>query len=68
MKIIMLSTAHGSIDGIRVASYEADQEYDLSMTAGARDLAAVFVDAGLAKEVGAEPPTVDPKAKPAKAK
>jgi len=51
----MLSTAPGSVDGIRVASYEADQEYDLTATPGARDLAEAFVDAGLATEVGAEP-------------
>ncbi|QJE03055.1 hypothetical protein HH212_26220 [Massilia forsythiae] len=56
MKIIMLSTAPGSVDGIRVMSYEADREYDLTGTAGAQDLAAAFVGAGLAKEVGSASP------------
>jgi len=55
MLIRMLSTQRGSVDGIRVASYEADQEYDLTATAGARDLAEAFVGAGLAEEVGATP-------------
>jgi hypothetical protein len=59
MKIRMLSTAPGSVDGIRVATYEGGAEYDLSETAGARELAAAFVDAGLAEDAGAKklPPT-----------
>lgn len=57
MKILMLSTVPGSVDGIRVASFEADQEYDLTATEGARALAAAFVGAGLANEVG-QPPAV----------
>lgn len=61
MKVLMLSSAPGSIDGIRVAQYEAGQEYDLTATAGARDLAVAFVGAGLAEEVGAaSAPTSDP--------
>jgi hypothetical protein len=59
MKIHMLSTERGSVDGIRVASYEAGQEYDLTATAGARDLAEAFVGAGLAEEVGAAKAAVD---------
>jgi len=60
MQIRMLITAPGSVDGIRVASYVADQEYDLTATAGERDLAAAFVGSGLAEEVGAGPaPVVD---------
>jgi hypothetical protein len=60
MKIRMLSTAPGSADGIRVAAYEAGLEYDLTTTAGARDLAEVFVGAGLAEEVGASKGAADP--------
>lgn len=55
MNILMLSTQPGSVDGIRVASYEEGREYDLTGTAGAQELAAAFVGAGLAEEVGAEP-------------
>jgi hypothetical protein len=43
------------VDGIRVAMFEADQEYDLTATSGARDLAVAFVDAGLAEESGEKP-------------
>ena len=50
----MLSSAPGSIDGIQVAMYAVDQEYDLTATAGSRELAAAFVDAGLAEEIGAK--------------
>ncbi len=48
MKIKMLTTAPGSVDGIRVTEYEAGTEYDLSATAGERDLAEAFVGAGMA--------------------
>lgn len=54
MKIRMLTTERGSVDGVRVASYVADQEYDLTATPGARALAEAFVGAGLAEEVGAD--------------
>jgi len=54
MIIRMLTGAPGSIDGFRVATYEADQEYDLTATVGARELAAAFVAAGLAEEAGAK--------------
>ena len=50
----MLSSVSGSVDGIQVAIYHADQEYDLTATAGAQDLAAAFVAAGLAEECGAQ--------------
>lgn len=55
MRISMLQTTPGSIDGIRVASYEADTEYDLTATAGERDLASAFVGAGLAVDLDARP-------------
>lgn len=70
MKITMLQAAPGSIDGIRVATYESGTEYDLTATDGARDLAQAFVGAGLAVEVDAKPATVEaqegPTDKPAK--
>lgn len=53
MKIIMLSTVPGSVDGFRVTTYQADVEYDLGATDGERALAHAFVDAGLAEESGA---------------
>jgi hypothetical protein len=60
MLIRMLSTAPGSVDGIRVAQYEAGLEYDLTATAGSRDLAEAFVGADLAEEVGTKSaPPVD---------
>lgn len=52
MKIRMTQTTPGSVDGIRVQSYEAGQEYDLSATAGERELAAAFVNADLAEIAG----------------
>lgn len=55
MKIIMLKTENGSIDGIRVKSYEIGTEHDLTGCAGSRSLAAAFVGAGMAREVEAEP-------------
>lgn len=54
MHIRMLKTADGSVNGIRVQPYDEGVEYDLSQTAGARDLAQAFVGAGLAEEVGAK--------------
>jgi hypothetical protein len=60
MKILMSETAPGSVDGISVATYKTGEQYDLTATAGERDLAAAFVGAGLAVEVGAEPVEVDP--------
>lgn len=54
MKIIMNKTAPGSVDGIRVRDYVAGAEYDLSGSAGARELAASFVASGLASEAAAQ--------------
>jgi hypothetical protein len=54
MRIRMLKTENGSIDGIRVQSYDEGMEYDLSGTVGARELGESFVGAGLAEEVGAK--------------
>lgn len=54
MKIRMLITERGSVDGVHVALYAADREYDLTGTPGARALAESFVGAGLAEEVGAD--------------
>jgi hypothetical protein len=54
MKIRMKTTAPGSVDGIRVATYNADTEYDLSATDGERSLAAVFVAAGMAERVAVD--------------
>lgn len=51
MKIRMLTTAPGSVDGFRVSVYEVMHVYDLTASAGARDLAAAFVGAELAEEV-----------------
>lgn len=51
MKILMLKTESGSVDGIRVSTYFAGEEYDLSDSPGARALAAAFIGAGLAEEV-----------------
>jgi hypothetical protein len=52
MKIRMLKSAPGSIDGRRTALYEAGQEYDLSANAGARELATSFVAAHFARAIG----------------
>ena len=52
MRIRMLKTAPGSIDGVRITSYEAGQEYDLSATPGEQFLASNFVSAQLAEEAG----------------
>lgn len=54
MKIQMTSTQSGSIDGIRVKTYPAGSEHDLSATKGSRELAQAFVDAGMAVICGAE--------------
>jgi hypothetical protein len=54
MKIRMLTTENGSVDGIRVEVYSAGTEYDLSQCQGARDLAAAFVGARMAVEVAGD--------------
>lgn len=51
MKIRMLKTVPGSLDGIHVTTYEDGKEYDLTGTPGARDLAQAFVGARMAVEV-----------------
>jgi hypothetical protein len=58
MKIRMTKTAPGSVDGIRVQQYEAGVEYDLSASAGERDLAVAFVGAGFADPVDGKPQPV----------
>lgn len=59
MKIKMLTSAPGSVDGIRVQQFDADFEYELSGTEGELDLAAAFVGAGMAIEIGGAPSTSD---------
>jgi len=51
MHIRMLKTENGSVDGIRVASYEGGADYVLGATDGERSLAAAFVGAGCAVEL-----------------
>lgn len=64
MKIRMLKTVSGSLDGIRVTTYEDGKEYDLAGTSGAISLAAAFVAAGMAAEVGrAAPVAAEPEQK-----
>jgi hypothetical protein len=55
MKIRMLKTTPGSVDGIKVATYEAGKEYDLGASPGAVDLGKALVGAKLAEEVADEP-------------
>lgn len=55
MKIRMLETQRGAEDGVTLRTYETGVEYDLGHTAGARDLAAVFVREGWAEQVAAPP-------------
>jgi hypothetical protein len=62
VKILMLSTQHGSPDGARVHVYREGEEYDLSSTPGERDLAAVFVREGWAA-TDEQSPTTKPKAR-----
>ncbi|MRV72560.1 hypothetical protein GJ700_12665 [Duganella sp. FT92W] len=56
MKIKMISTTPGSVDGIRVTTYLAGETYDLGGNAGECDLAAAFVAAGLATEAPDDDP------------
>jgi len=53
MKVCMLSAVPGSVDGIRVVTYEAGVEYDLGATAGERALAQALIEAGFAEETSA---------------
>jgi hypothetical protein len=52
MRICMLTTLPGSVDGFRVTTYAEGVEYDLGTTDGERALAKAFVDAGFAEEQG----------------
>lgn len=60
MKIKMLSTQNGSLDGIHVSVYQAGTEYDLSDSPGARSLAKAFVGAYMAIEVPPDPANLVP--------
>lgn len=51
MKIKMLSTQNGSIDGIHLSVYKAGSVHDLTGSKGERELAAAFVDASMAIEL-----------------
>lgn len=53
MKIRMLETTLGSDDGYHIHEYRQGHEYDMSGSAGARDLAQVFVHV-MRVAVGAE--------------
>lgn len=64
MKIRMLSTQNGSLDGIRVKEYHVGAEYDLSGSAGGRDLAQAFVGARMAVEIKGDAPADLPQSKP----
>jgi hypothetical protein len=52
MRIRMLKTVPGSIDGIQVKSYGAGKDYDLTATDGERSLATALVNAQYAEEIG----------------
>lgn len=54
MNIVMLITQTGSRTGILAEQFHAGQQYDLTGTAGERELAAVFVREKWAKEVTEE--------------
>lgn len=67
MKIKMLSTQNGSLDGIRISSYQAGSVYDLSDSPGAISLAKAFLGARMAIEVPPDPPATPAQDKPASA-
>jgi hypothetical protein len=50
MKIRMLKSVPGSVDGTTVRTFAKDEEHDLSATEGSRDLAAVFLREKWAEE------------------
>lgn len=54
MKIKMLSTQNGSLDGICISTYTVGTEYDLGDTAQAKSLAKAFIGARMAIEVPLE--------------
>lgn len=64
MRIRMLKTESGSVDGIRVRSYEKDSDYVLASTDGELSLAAAFVGAGLAVDLGGASGSTAVKAEP----
>jgi hypothetical protein len=77
MRIRMLKTENGSVDGIRVQLYVEGEKYDLNATDGERELAAAFVGSGMAVDLAEEPAasvvdseqaTAAPAAKPARSK
>lgn len=67
MKIKMLSTQNGSLDGIRIASYQAGSVYDLSDSPGAISLAKAFLGARMAIEVPPDLPATPAQEQPASA-
>lgn len=67
MKIKMLSTQKGSIDGIHLAVYETGSVHDLRSSKGERELATVFVREGWAVEVPPDPPATPAQEQPASA-
>ena len=56
MKVTMLQTVQGSEDGVIVQVYREGEQYDLSATDRALDLAAVFLREGWAVEEGVATP------------
>jgi len=66
MRITMLQTKQGSIDGITVETYEAGKTYDLGPDVRALDLANAFLREQWAKIVIAKPPEPAAKVEPAK--
>lgn len=74
MRVRMLETRRGSLDGLTVQPFEKGQVYDLSQTEMTRSLAGIFLRAGWAEEVkvrppeperaAAEPPAAAPEAAP----
>lgn len=60
MKIQMLSTQNGSIDGIHLSVYKTGSVHDLSASKGERELATVFVREGWAVEVPPYPANLVP--------
>lgn len=52
MKVKMIKTTDGSVDGAHVSSFEKGKTYDLSGSAGERDLAQSFVESDRAKQIG----------------
>ena len=67
MKIKMLSTQKGSIDGIHLATYEAGSVHAMSASKGERELSAVFIREGWAIEVPPDPPETPAQEQPASA-